>query len=88
MSRLSIWFISVEAQSLNRCVCNTCMIVDTSLNPPFVFNPKIPGGWGGQIDPLPPVVSRKMYLLKTGWNPVFFFTFNIILKTHLSKKFH
>ena len=36
----------------------------------------------------PPVVFRKIYLLKRGRNLVFFFTFNIILKTQISWKFH
>ena len=49
------------------------------------FNPKTAGGdgWGGgrgrSIWPLP-VVFRKMYLLKRGWNTVFFVTFNIIIR--------
>ena len=37
------------------------------------LNPKVPGGNGGgvQIYPPLPVVFRKMYLIKTGWNPGF-----------------
>ena len=48
------------------------------------FNPKTAGergrGKGGEVKLIPPIAFRKMYFLKRRLNPVFFVTFNVILR--------